>query len=347
MQLPNVEYYPWNTHSVHWEGYDLIISGWALPPRKMEKEVSIFCNGLKASLTEWRESPDVEKIFPTWPACGKSSFSARWIDFGRHEFLMIEVRSEGEPPLSRKHSFAFAPDSLNYIRIPPPEVMGGIGNLDDHGFIQTGATLAFQFNRILREASGKGLDEFGSILDWGCGSGRVIQHIKRNYVSPNAYIAGLDVDPTAVLWCSKNISGIDFGNCDLSPPSKFPDNHFDVVYAYSVLTHLREADAVKWVSEIRRILKPGGYFMFTTLGDSALDWLHPNGNKEIENKLVTSGIWDLAKNTDIDGVIEDQEYYRNTWVTDDYVKNSWGSSLSFRHSEKCFHFYQDIWVFQK
>lgn len=347
MKLSDAVYYPWNTHSVTWDGDSLVITGWALPPRGTTGQPAILCNGLKSSSIDWSDSPTVRDAFPKWPGNDRAGFSARWDNIGSPDFLVIEVKGADGNPLAKKHSFVFPTKGKDFIVTPPADVMEGIGSLDTHGFIQTGATLAFHFNRVLREATGNGFDKFDAVLDWGCGSGRVIQHLKHDYVRADAFLAGLDVDPTAILWCGKTVAGIDFGNCELSPPTKFANNSFDVVYAYSVLTHLRADDAAKWVAEVRRILKPGGYFLFTTLGNDALRWLHPNGNAEIESSLAKTGIWDLAKNTNIDRVIEDQEYYRNTWVTDDYVKKQWGSALNYLHTEKCFHFYQDIWVFQK
>jgi hypothetical protein len=41
-----------------------------------------------------------------------------------------------------------------------------------------------------------------------------------------------------------------------------------VVYAISVLTHLTEDLGVRWVADWRRMLKPGGVLVCTTIGDS-------------------------------------------------------------------------------
>jgi SAM-dependent methyltransferase len=52
------------------------------------------------------------------------------------------------------------------------------------------------------------------------------------------------------------------------PPLDFPDDTFDLVYSYSVLTHLSAERQKPWVAELRRVLKPGGYLLVTVHGMS-------------------------------------------------------------------------------
>ena len=87
--------------------------------------------------------------------------------------------------------------------------------------------------------------------------------------------------------------------------------------------------------------------MFTTLGTLSLGWLYPLGDSAIASALEGPGIYDVAKNTDIDETIPDQEYYRNTWVTEDYVRTKWSEGFEVLGFEPCFHYYQDAWVFKE
>jgi ubiquinone/menaquinone biosynthesis C-methylase UbiE len=60
-----------------------------------------------------------------------------------------------------------------------------------------------------------------------------------------------------------------FVRCDLSkPPLPLGDGAFDLVYCSEVLQHLREPE--KLLGEVRRILKPQGYFLIVTLNEPNL-----------------------------------------------------------------------------
>jgi cyclopropane fatty-acyl-phospholipid synthase-like methyltransferase len=48
----------------------------------------------------------------------------------------------------------------------------------------------------------------------------------------------------------------------------YDNNFFDAVYALSVFTHLSENNHHKWLNELQRIIKPGGYLLITTQGDA-------------------------------------------------------------------------------
>jgi SAM-dependent methyltransferase len=52
--------------------------------------------------------------------------------------------------------------------------------------------------------------------------------------------------------------------CDLSKNLPFPDNGFDVVYHSNVLEHIRRDDALPFLRECYRILKPGGILRVAT-----------------------------------------------------------------------------------
>lgn len=110
----------------------------------------------------------------------------------------------------------------------------------------------------------------GSILDWGCASGRVI----RGFVdqSQNLDIWGVDQDAACISWAKKNLSPpFRFVTCTCWPSLGFPDEKFDLVYGISVFTHL--SDLVdSWLLELARILKPGGYLLVSIHDQSSIDF---------------------------------------------------------------------------
>jgi SAM-dependent methyltransferase len=339
-------FYPWNVNAIDRKDGKLVVTGWALPLAGRLANTQIYCNGLPGR-TEWTEYPEFESTFSYWPNGTQAGFTSVWeLDGVGRDLLCLEVRTTAGEMLPPQHRMYFSFDIEADTIVPDDTVMSSIGNIPPILFVHSGYSLAHGFDRVIRLAGGSGLAGACEILDWGCGSARVTQHVRR-FAQASAKVAAIDVDPRAIEWCRANVRGVDFGVCDLNPPTRFNDGRFDLVYAYSVLTHLRIDDARRWVSEIRRILKPGGYFAFTTLGVTSMAWLFPGGEPNLAEQIVTRGISDIAKNTDIDGVIADKDYYRNTWVSNRYVRDAWGGGFAYCYYESCFHHYQDVHVMRK
>jgi 2-polyprenyl-3-methyl-5-hydroxy-6-metoxy-1,4-benzoquinol methylase len=106
------------------------------------------------------------------------------------------------------------------------------------------------------------------VLDFGCGCGRVMIPFSRD---AKAEIYGTDIDDEAIAWCRANISSIaKFEQNSASPPLQYADAFFDFVYSISVFTHLPRKMEMDWLAELRRVIKPGGYLLLTTLGPHTL-----------------------------------------------------------------------------
>ena len=78
----------------------------------------------------------------------------------------------------------------------------------------------------------------------------------------NADYHGVDYNGRLVEWCSSNLPGR-YSQNQLSPPLKFADGYFDVLYLLSVFTHLRIPTQNEWLAEYARVLKPGGICIVT------------------------------------------------------------------------------------
>lgn len=123
--------------------------------------------------------------------------------------------------------------------------------------------------------NGLSIEDFGEILDFGCGSGRVL----RNWRSlKTTRVYGTDYNEESIRWCRAHLPFAQFAGNELHPPLGWPDDTFAFVYACSVFTHLDEPLQHAWMSELRRVLRPGGYFLFTTHGEFWLKVLS-DGNK--------------------------------------------------------------------
>jgi len=122
-------------------------------------------------------------------------------------------------------------------------------------------------HRFLRELEETDFDfaNISAILDFGCGSARFARIFR---CIPRIRIIGTDKNTRCIEWCRKNIPGVQFYTNQEHPPLSFvEDNTMDLIIAYSVFTHIPIEIQKKWLQELSRILRPGGVFLCTVLGD--------------------------------------------------------------------------------
>ena len=130
-------------------------------------------------------------------------------------------------------------------------------------------------DRISRDI---GLCRSSAILDIGCGAGRLPIGLLARRAEFSFYL-GVDVSRDRVDWCTHNLSAqdarlhfqfIDMPNARYNPGGQaslrlsVPPASFDVVYLYSVFSHLLEPDVRSYLDLIARVMRPGGV-CFTTM----------------------------------------------------------------------------------
>ena len=150
------------------------------------------------------------------------------------------------------------------LPVPPPALIVRVaGTADPAWFLESGRRAADTIRGAL-ERAGTPLDTVGSILDFGCGCGRVT----RRWVDlTGTAVHGSDPNERAVAWCRRNLPFARFEANRLAPPLAYGDGSFDLVYALSVFTHLPEELQLAWADELRRVLRPGGFLLLTTHGE--------------------------------------------------------------------------------
>lgn len=155
----------------------------------------------------------------------------------------------------------------------PPAAMrvAVVGHADPEPFLEQGR----RHNEIVRAAIARAGGELGAgtrVLEWGCGCGRVTRWWAD---LPEAEVHGCDYNPKLLGWVDRHLPFVEGRANDLRPPLPYPAAQFDVAYAISIFTHLTDDLAQAWMAEIRRILRPGGLFFFTTHGYAYRDRLSP------------------------------------------------------------------------
>ena len=127
-----------------------------------------------------------------------------------------------------------------------------------------------------------GLKPYHKVLDVGCGAGRTAIPLT-TYLSraQGGSYDGFDIVPHGIKFCQRRITPrfphFNFQQADIynrfykpkgrykASEYRFPfnDNVFDMVYLTSVFTHMLTQDMKHYMSEISRVLKPGGKSFIT------------------------------------------------------------------------------------
>jgi SAM-dependent methyltransferase len=147
---------------------------------------------------------------------------------------------------------------------PPEETQYQyVGTVGDAA-MKMGLAASRVFKKIYEQTRGRALTPETSVLDFGCGWGRIFRFFLKD-IDP-ARLHGTDVSEEMVTFCRQEFRWGTFHRNDPFPPTKFGDGTFDLIYALSVFSHLSEDAHRKWLAEFKRILVPGGVLIATTWG---------------------------------------------------------------------------------
>lgn len=176
-----------------------------------------------------------------------------------------------------------------------------------------------------------------SVLDWGCGPGRIIRHLPD--LLANAHLFGTDYNKKSIDWCKKNLPDIRFDVNGILPPLNYSDNQFDFIYGISIFTHFSENMHNIWMEELSRVLKAGAVLMLTTHGESFKRKLT---NKELstfeENKLVIRGNTSVGHRSYV--AFQPKSYFKSLLNNFNVLKFIEGDVKSSNPQ-------QDIWILEK
>ncbi len=98
------------------------------------------------------------------------------------------------------------------------------------------------------------------MLDLGVGAGRTtfnLQPLVKEYI-------GVDYSKSMTDLCKERFPGVKFETKD-AKDLDFPDGHFDfILFSFNGLDYVSHEDRVKTLQNIRRMLKKGGLFVFSS-----------------------------------------------------------------------------------
>lgn len=121
------------------------------------------------------------------------------------------------------------------------------------------------------------------VLDYGCGWGRIIRFFLKDCRPSNLF--GVDHSEAAIEACEATNGWCTFELIEPEPRLPFDDGSFQLIYLYSVFSHLPEALHWSLLFEFHRLLSPGGILAATTRRRSFIERCEELRNDpELESK---------------------------------------------------------------
>jgi len=228
-------------------------------------------------------------------------------------------------PVDMKYRLAPVPPSelawAKRLEMPDGVEMRRIGSSTTEAFLQQGTRMAKVVAENITEFFGHFPSNL-SILDFGCGVGRVLLPLTS---LANAQWHACDVNDRAISYLRRVAPKVNANVSDYYPPLSFDDNSFDCVYSISIWTHLPIALQLPWLIEVKRILRPGGLALISTSGPHVVDVRRRRGDQGWQElfgeDLTESGVIFRAYNYDgLPGIhasyglaAHDEAFIRRIW----------------------------------
>jgi ubiquinone/menaquinone biosynthesis C-methylase UbiE len=264
------------------------------------------------------------------------------------EYYRFRIRFEGveDSQSERIRTTLLIPKSLQLLQNYPSH--GSLQRVHRFDSIATVAAHGLSdAYRIRSIAEMHGMDtSAASILDWGCGHGRVVRFLP--HVGCRGQLHGIDIDPENIAWAKEHLDIASFAVGPLYPPLPYGDSSFDLVYGISVMTHLSSDVQRVWLAEIRRVLRPGGLALLTFAGDAATAFASQHLTDEWMKTYLAQGEGPDLPCNHLVGVIEHgAEYYRNVHQTIGIARTRCAEYFTVVDAQECAFGYQDLLVLRK
>jgi malonyl-CoA O-methyltransferase len=152
------------------------------------------------------------------------------------------------------------------------------------------------------------------VLDVGSGAGHCTRLLRERY--PEANVVSLDIDYPMLKYAAEQAENTrdaaTHAICADAKALPFPDQSVDLVFANLVLPWV--SDIEKMLREWRRVLRPEGLLVFTSLGPDTLQaWRAYLGDFTIPNFIDMHEIGDTLTRTRFADPVMDVEYYTLTY----------------------------------
>lgn len=209
----------------------------------------------------------------------------------------------------RNRSYSVRP---NGIPIPRARLLMTVAGSPEISVFLDGGQLAADSIRDILQRNKIRIEDLQTILDFGCGCGRVLRFWKD---LAGTELHGTDINPELAAWCAQHLSFVRIGTNRLAPPTSYPAAGFDLIYALSVFTHLPETAQMAWMNEFYRILRPGGFLLLSLHGAHYVSRLNEQERCQfLAGELVMR--YDGSAGTNLCNVFHPESYVRKHLTRD-------------------------------
>lgn len=217
------------------------------------------------------------------------------------------------------------------IETPIPELPGEdlrwrvAGTQKADWFWKSGGMSVANISTMLAIA-GTTFADYRRSLEFGCGCGRILLHMKE--IAEKSELYGVDIDGESVAWARQHVPWAKLSVNDGMPPLAFPDGHFDLVFNHSVFSHLDENYQDAWLEELMRVTKPGAALVLSVAGDDPFagfvkSWRDVGADPaHLIEQFRTRGILFIENDGWVGGPFPD--FYHSTFHAPWYVFEHWG-----------------------
>ena len=249
--------------------------------------------------------------------------------------------------LNREGAFTDPKLSEFAAPFPPANLMSNVSGLvSERDFASHGA----DFWLALSNLAPRPLAQFWSILDFGCGCGR----LGRMFKGHPGHVHGCDIDARHINWVRQYLS---FYDAQLTQPDAslpYSDGKFDLIVSISILTHLSEYSQDLLLGELHRITQKAGLLMLTIHGERAMERavnetrIYDMINVDRQRFERAKGRFDAGEHAFVlqEGHLTAANFqYGITFIPRAYVSSHWSKWFHIeRHASGALHDFQDVIV---
>jgi SAM-dependent methyltransferase len=209
------------------------------------------------------------------------------------------------------------------------------GHRDLSRYHQSGREIAQMFDLAVQGTVGQALADFKRVLDFGCGTGRIAQFVKDQV----GQLSACDVNARCIDFVQRAFPDVAAHRTAHAPPLPYDTGHFDLVYSFSVFSHLTQTAEDAWLAELARITRPGGVVLLTVHGDWVIEATLP---AEMQHHVRTAGFYYRPVHRRVLPWLVFPDGYECSYHTSDYIRAHWpaaGFEVVKIYKGKCPHDY--------